>query len=57
MYYVYGSSLFSHKLLDNQTFDFLENKKTFATFYKSAILTKEDKHKLIIKTQNYLQER
>ncbi len=55
VYYVYGSSSQSIKLLDNYTsFHFLENEKTFKNFYKDAILTEEDKHKILIESKEML---
>lgn len=56
VYYVFGSSRFSYKLTQNVTFDFLESKNSFDIFYKDAILTEQEKHSLIIKTQTFLQE-
>lgn len=55
--YVYGSGLFANKILKDITnLDFLENQASFLSFYKSLILTEQEKHELIIKTQNFLQD-
>ena len=57
VYYVYGSGNKSFKLLKNiSTLDFLENEKTFNEFYKNAILTEEEKHEILIKSQSELQK-
>lgn len=56
-YYVYGSGEHSYKLLKNvTTLDFLENKQTFDEFYKSAILTDDEKHEILINSQAKLQK-
>ncbi|ABB43816.1 N-6 DNA methylase [Sulfurimonas denitrificans DSM 1251] len=57
VYYVYGSGENSFKLLENvSTLDFLENQKTFDVFYKDAILTEDEKHEILIKSQAELQK-
>lgn len=57
VYFVYGSGEYSYKLLENiTTLDFLENQKTFDEFYKSAILTEEEKHEILINSQSTLQK-
>ncbi len=57
VYFVYGSGEYSYKLLENiTTLDFLENQKTFDEFYKSAILTEEEKHEILINSQATLQK-
>jgi len=54
-YYVYGSGERSYKYLENvTTLDFLENKKTFAEFYKNAVLTEDEKHKILISSKELL---
>lgn len=56
-YYVYGSGDHSYKLLENiKTLDFLENEKAFEEFYKNAILTEDEKHEILIKSQTELQK-
>ncbi len=56
IYYVYGSSDSSYKLLENiTTLDFLENQETFNEFYKDAILTEDEKHEILINSQFALQ--
>lgn len=55
VYYVYGSSMKSVKYMSKyRTLDFLESEQTFDNFYKDAILTKEEKHKLIITSKKIL---
>jgi len=56
-YYVYGSGDKAHKLLDSvTTLDFLENKNTFDALYQDAILTEDEKHEILIKSQGALQK-
>ena len=55
VYYVYGSGERSYKFLENvTTLDFLENEKTFAEFYKNAVLTEEEKYKILIESKEIL---
>lgn len=57
VYYVFGATGATYKLIkDTTTLDFLENNKAFNEFYKSAILTEEEKHKILIDSQAKLQE-
>lgn len=57
VYYLFGSSDGAYKeMTEYTTFDFLENKKTFADFYKNATLTEEDKHKILITSRSKLQK-
>ena len=52
VYYVYGSGEKAFKLLDEvKTLHFLENEKTFELFYKEAVLTEEEKHDILIRSQ------
>lgn len=52
VYYVFGSGPDSQKAMDDyKSFDFLENKKTFAEFYKEAVLSEEEKHQILIDSQ------
>lgn len=56
-YYVYGSGQRAHKLLDSVTsLDFLENANTFDALYKDAILTEDEKHEILIKSQGALRK-
>ncbi|ATA91566.1 SAM-dependent methyltransferase [Capnocytophaga canimorsus] len=56
VYYVYGSSDKAFKKIEScKTLNFLENKNTFANFYKEAILTEEEKHRILIDSQATLQ--
>lgn len=55
VYYVFGASEKAYKKIDTcNTFDFLENQATFEAFYKSAILSEEEKHKILISSQEEL---
>lgn len=55
VYYVFGSSMQSVKLMESyNTLDFLENKKSFDSFYQDAVLTDEEKHELIITSKAVL---
>lgn len=57
IYYVYGSGEHSFKFLESvKTLDFLENKETFDEFYKNALLTEDEKHEILIKSQAELQK-
>ncbi len=57
VYYVYGATDKTYKLMENYTtLDFLESKTAFNEFYKSAVLTEEEKHKILITSQVKLQE-
>ncbi|QZE12563.1 class I SAM-dependent DNA methyltransferase [Mycoplasma sp. Ms02] len=57
VYYVYGSSVKSVKYMhDYTTLDFLESQESFDNFYKNAVLTEEDKHKLLITSKKALKE-
>lgn len=51
VYYVFGSADKAFKLLDTTTLDFLENKNTFDNFYAQAVLTEEDKHRILINSR------
>lgn len=52
VYYVFGNGENAFKLIENcTTFDFLENQTTFDEFYKNAILSEEEKHNILIKSQ------
>ncbi len=57
IYYVYGASEKTYKLIsDYSTLDFLESSDSFNEFYKSAILTEEEKHEILITSRAKLQE-
>ena len=57
VYYVYGASDKTYKLLPNYTtLDFLESESSFEEFYNDAILTEEEKHEILIDSQSKLQE-
>lgn len=55
-YYVYGYSDDAIKKLSAyQTFDFLENEKTFEKFYEDIQLTEREKHQILIDSRASLQ--
>ncbi|MDR3243473.1 MAG: SAM-dependent methyltransferase, partial [Elusimicrobiota bacterium] len=57
VYYIFGGSGNAYKKIEGcDTLDFLENKTTFDKFYKDAILTEEDKHKILIDSREKLQK-
>ena len=57
VYYVYGSSMKTVKLMEGySTLDFLENEESFASFYKDAVLTEEEKHEILITSKKTLNE-
>lgn len=52
VYYVFGTGENAFKLIETCTaFDFLENQKAFGEFYKNAVLTEDDKHRILINSQ------
>lgn len=56
VYYVYGSTDETYKIMKNYTtLDFLENEETFREFYKEAILTEEEKQRILIDSREKLQ--
>lgn len=56
VYYVYGSGDDTYKhMVDYTALDFLENEASFASFYRAAILTEEEKHKILIDSREKLQ--
>lgn len=56
IYYVFGSAPMAYKeLVGIETLDFLENEQTFAQFYRDAVLTEDDKHRILIDSQAVLQ--
>lgn len=55
IYYVFGNGDKAFKLIDSyQTLNFLESQSSFEHFYQSAILTEEDKHRILISSQTNL---
>lgn len=56
VYYVFGASHKAYKKIHCTSFNFLENKNTFDEFYKSAILSEEEKHKILIQSQEQLRQ-
>lgn len=57
VYYVFGATDETYKLVSSySTLDFLESKASFAEFYKSATLTEDEKHRVLIDSRAKLQE-
>lgn len=57
VYYVFGASEKAHKKIENCTaLDFLESQTTFNEFYKAAILSEDEKHKILIQSQDQLRQ-
>ena len=56
IYYVFGASDKAHKKITCTSFNFLENKTTFDEFYKAAILSEEEKHQILIQSQEQLRQ-
>ena len=57
VFYVYGFGERSYKKLEYiKTFNFLENQKSFDEFYKEAILTEEEKHIILINSQEKIRQ-
>ncbi len=55
VYYVFGSSFLSIKHLRNYTsLDFLENQKSFNSFYEDCVLSDKDKHDILFLNKFYL---
>ncbi|MCL2086297.1 MAG: SAM-dependent methyltransferase [Oscillospiraceae bacterium] len=54
VYYVFGFDAEPKLMESYTTFDFLENKDTFKNFIADATLTEEEKHALLIKSQEEL---
>lgn len=55
--YVFGSAPDTFKeIIDYQTLNFLENKKSFEQFYNHAVLTEEEKHTILIDSRASLQK-
>ena len=56
IYYVFGASDKAHKKITCTSFNFLENKTAFDEFYKAAILSEEEKHQILIQSQEQLRQ-
>ncbi|NYS33242.1 N-6 DNA methylase [Streptococcus danieliae] len=56
VFYVFGSATNAYKELSTvSTLNFLENDQSFNEFYKAAILTEEEKQRILIDSQSVLQ--
>lgn len=56
VYYVYGSTAEPKYMETYKSLDFLENKTTFESFYNDAVLSEQDKHNILISTQEQLKK-
>jgi type I restriction enzyme M protein len=56
VYYVFGSSAEPKLMTEYKTLDFLENKKTFDSFYEDATLSEKEKHRILIDSQELLKK-
>lgn len=56
VYYVYGSMADPKYMEMYTSLDFLENEETFENFYNDAILSEQDKHNILISTQEQLKK-
>ena len=56
VYYVYGSMAEPKYMEMYKSLDFLENEETFENFYNDAILSEQDKHNILISTQEQLKK-
>lgn len=55
VHYVFGSAVQAHKKLAVTTLDFLEDERSFDSFYKEARLSEAEKHQILITSQATLQ--
>lgn len=55
VHYVFGSVVQAHKKLAVTTLDFLEDERSFDSFYKEARLSEAEKHQILITSQATLQ--
>jgi len=56
VYYVYGSTAEPKYMETYKSLDFLENETTFESFYNDAVLSEQDKHNILISTQEQLKK-
>ncbi|WP_205728494.1 HsdM family class I SAM-dependent methyltransferase [Bacillus wiedmannii] len=56
VYYVFGSSAEPKLMTDYKNLNFLENKKTFDSFYEDATLSEKEKHRILIDSQELLKK-
>lgn len=56
VYYVFGSSAEPKLMSDYTNFHFLENTKTFESFYDDATLSEKEKHRILIDSQELLKK-
>jgi len=55
VYYVFDS-ITEPKKIEQSSFNFLENEETFNIFYRNAILSEEERHNILIKSQKNIQK-
>lgn len=56
VYYIYGSTAEPKYMESYKSLDFLENETTFENFYSDAVLSEQDKHNILISTQEQLKK-
>ncbi|WP_104747472.1 HsdM family class I SAM-dependent methyltransferase [Helicobacter cetorum] len=56
VYYVFASGTNSHKLTHASNLHFLENQQSFDDFYKECTLSEEEKHLILIKSKEQLND-
>ncbi|MCM1125876.1 MAG: N-6 DNA methylase [Lachnospiraceae bacterium] len=53
-YYVFSSNIKPKFMKDYNSLDFLESEESFNAFYDNAVVTEDEKHKILIKTREEL---
>lgn len=56
VHYVFSSSSDPKRMADYTSLNFLENKKTFDSFYEEATLSEKEKHRILIDSQEMLKK-
>ena len=56
VYYVFASSATPKHMNEYKKLDFLESRDSFESFYEDAVLSEEDKHRILIASQVQLQK-
>ena len=51
VYYVFSSSIPPKEMSDYTTLDFVQNQDSFASFYRAATVTDEERHKILVKSR------
>lgn len=56
VYYVFGAAVAPKYMKQYKKLDFLENEKTFQSFYEDAVLSEKDKHQILASSQTELKK-